>query len=470
MTKLFKEKNLATELRFVISVMFLLVTAVHAATPVDIYQDMESGNNGDVLTTSILNASGHGTGTWSTLGSMWVSNNNSRQLPGPVTVGGTTYPGTGGTRSWKLNDNLDLTYVQVSLGSSYSHITIACYLTIGPNVNFWNQFDTLYIANGLPFAVLQTSPSYLSTFSSFIKVTSGKTYWVNLHFDGAAGKTYVAAWDPDNGFAQVQNTVSANSPPGSSVGGILRFGRADAHGDNPECTTSTYIDNLIIDYTNAAFPLLPTGGTITDTTPPGDIATVNDGTGADTNSTVSTTQLSANWTASTDEESNISKYWYTIGTTAGGTNTAVWTDNGNVTNVTRSNLSLITGVTYYFTVKAENGVSLQSNPTNSDGQVVTAGTAGTAKPPLNFDSVKTWPNPFTPKSGKLMKFTGLPLNSEIKIYTLSGRLVSSLSGNGGEISWDGKNNNGQPIIPGLYIYVATGGFGDKKTGKIAIIK
>ena len=54
--------------------MFFIVMAsagVVVAIPVDIYQDMESGNDGDLLTPSIMNASSHGGGsTWSLTGSM----------------------------------------------------------------------------------------------------------------------------------------------------------------------------------------------------------------------------------------------------------------------------------------------------------------------------------------------------------------------------------------------------------------
>ena len=64
---------------------------------------------------------------------------------------------------------------------------------------------------------------------------------------------------------------------------------------------------------------------VIDTTPPAPPANVRDGTGADISTTTSTTQLSANWDASTDNESGISGYQYAIGTTAGGTQTVNWT-------------------------------------------------------------------------------------------------------------------------------------------------
>jgi hypothetical protein len=161
-----------------------------------------------------------------------------------------------------------------------------------------------------------------------------------------------------------------------------------------------------------------------DTTPPDNIVMVNDGTASqDIDSTSSTTQLSANWTPSADGESSISKYWYAIGTTAGGTDTAEWTStsNGTVTSVTRSGLSLTIGITYYFTVKAENGVSLQSNSTSSDGQLV--GTGGGTSPGEDEIDAKVYPNPYTPSEGNTMTFSvdGTP-GGDVKIYTISGNI------------------------------------------------
>jgi hypothetical protein len=297
-----------------------------------------------------------------------------------------------------------------------------------------------------------------------------------------------------------------------------------------------------------------------DTTPPTDIATVNDGTGNDMDLTSPTTELSANWTPSTDDESSISKYWYAIGTTAGGTDTAEWTftTNGTVTSVTRSGLSLTIGVTYYFTVKAENGVSLQSNPTSSDGRVVLLGLDG--EPPVisnvkainimktgatitwdtdepatsrveygatasygnstvedgNFmtghsvnltdlvpgieyhyrvvskDSldnekisveykfttlgedkidVKAYPNPLVVSEGSQITFSvSSATGGEVKIYTISGKLVKKLliASGDSEVNWDVLNEEGNSITAGLYIYSITDAEGNKKTGKLAI--
>ena len=259
-------------------VAFFVVLAsnsdVSAATPVDLYQDMESGNDGDLLTPTMMNAASHGTGaTWSLTGSMWVSKNNARNLPGPVIVGGVTYTGTGAARVWSFRDRDAMNYARVTLPSSYSRITVACYYTPRVTARVWNQFDTIVMSGNRGFAVLQTTKEdahgpyirahsctagWKTTFSpAHVAVVSGKTYWINLHFDGSAGKTSVAVFDPDKAFAQVGVTVVADSMPGSTMSRGIHFGRADNHGNNPDARTKSCFGQILVDYTNGAFPLVP---------------------------------------------------------------------------------------------------------------------------------------------------------------------------------------------------------------------
>ncbi|SPE60359.1 hypothetical protein SBV1_410059 [Verrucomicrobia bacterium] len=49
----------------------------------------------------------------------------------------------------------------------------------------------------------------------------------------------------------------AQSTAEARVYGSIRFGRTAAHGNHPDATTQSYFANIIVDYTNAAFPLLP---------------------------------------------------------------------------------------------------------------------------------------------------------------------------------------------------------------------
>jgi len=89
---------------------------------------------------------------------------------------------------------------------------------------------------------------------------------------------------------------------------------------------------------------------------------VRDGTGEDIDASPYTTKISANWNEAKDEESGISRCWYKIGTTAGGSEVLDWIDNGLERSFTtsRTNFSLIRGEKYYITVKTVNGVGLST--------------------------------------------------------------------------------------------------------------
>jgi hypothetical protein len=381
--------NLKTNLLTVFLVVLVFSLDIFAVT-VDYYQNCENGNAGNSLTSTIMNGSGHGFGAWSAPGgSMWVSNNNSRQLPGTVTVGGTTYTDTG-NRTWAVNDNMDRNFVRIDIddGTTHADVNVACYMTPGPIVYVYNNFDNIVISN-FYYAVLQfinpgvggpwirghgCDSNWATTITDNIKIEFQKTYWINLYYKGTTEMMYVAVFDPDT-WEQVGNTVSCHTAYQSFTNALyVDFGRSDAHGDNLNATTQTTFEDILIDYTNPPFPLLPDTGEPPppDTTPPDNISTVNDGIGNDIDSTLSTTQLSANWTAATDNESSITNYHYAIGLTPGGSNTAAWTTLGNVLTVTKTDLTLTIGTTYYFSVKAQSAGGT-SNATNSDGQFVADG-------------------------------------------------------------------------------------------------
>ena len=119
---------------------------------------------------------------------------------------------------------------------------------------------------------------------------------------------------------------------------------------------------------------------------------VNDGTGADIDTTSSLTTLSANWTVSSDTNSGIAKYQYAIGTVAGEADVVSWTDNALDTSVTKSGLSLTSGHTYYFSVKSINGAGL-SSICGSDG--IVADFANSLNEINSGLYVSFFPNPFS---------------------------------------------------------------------------
>ncbi len=88
--------------------------------------------------------------------------------------------------------------------------------------------------------------------------------------------------------------------------------------------------------------------------------------------TTNTTQLHAAWSSS-DPESGIAEYQYAIGITPTDTGSGYivgWKSAGTATEATETGLSLITGQTYYWYVKAKNGAGLWSEVGVSDGVVV----------------------------------------------------------------------------------------------------
>ncbi len=113
-----------------------------------------------------------------------------------------------------------------------------------------------------------------------------------------------------------------------------------------------------------------------DTTPPSTPSVTDDGA-----YTTSTTQLHATWTSS-DPESGITQYQYQIRQdSTSGTILVNFTSTGTTTSVTRTGLSLVSGKTYYFSVKSKNGAGLFSAVGNSNGIKVDTSAPGTPGTP-----------------------------------------------------------------------------------------
>ncbi|MEK7274389.1 MAG: FlgD immunoglobulin-like domain containing protein, partial [Candidatus Desantisbacteria bacterium] len=99
---------------------------------------------------------------------------------------------------------------------------------------------------------------------------------------------------------------------------------------------------------------------------------------------------------------------------------------------------------------------------------------------ITVDKIITYPNPWHPNRGGLIKISYIPINSqpEIRIYNIAGELVRTLH-NGKEIvptdrgymeaDWDGKNDSGDNVASGIYLYLVRCNKGEK-TGKIGIIR
>lgn len=90
----------------------------------------------------------------------------------------------------------------------------------------------------------------------------------------------------------------------------------------------------------------------------------------------------------------------------------------------------------------------------------------------DLSQVFTYPNPCRVGDGQnFIMFANLTQAATVKIMTLSGQLIRTLEekdGNGG-VSWDLRNEQGEMVATGIYIFYVTGQ-SDSKKGKLAIVK
>ncbi len=96
------------------------------------------------------------------------------------------------------------------------------------------------------------------------------------------------------------------------------------------------------------------------------------------------------------------------------------------------------------------------------------------KPKEGFEKITVYPSPFVLNGSNSARVTidGLIKDSQIKILTLSGKLIKEIESPGGRIAfWDGKDESGKFVSSGVYFIVAYDNEGSEvKTAKIAVIR
>lgn len=88
-------------------------------------------------------------------------------------------------------------------------------------------------------------------------------------------------------------------------------------------------------------------------------------------------------------------------------------------------------------------------------------------------NVYAYPNPWDIRqnSQRLVTFANIPEGASVRIFTLSGFWVKTLTPSNGRALWDLTNDAGQPVASGLYFYIAkTGDNNHKARGAVAIIR
>jgi len=98
----------------------------------------------------------------------------------------------------------------------------------------------------------------------------------------------------------------------------------------------------------------------------------------------------------------------------------------------------------------------------------------------DLDGVRVVPNPYMAESiynegpgQNRVRFTNLPVNCTIEIYTVSGEFVARINHNNyydGNEWWNLRSYNNQEVSPGLYIYTVETPDGDKVVDKFAVVR
>ena len=89
---------------------------------------------------------------------------------------------------------------------------------------------------------------------------------------------------------------------------------------------------------------------------------------------------------------------------------------------------------------------------------------------MKKDDVYAFPNPVPSGYKGLITVRGLSFDADVKILTVSGKLVAQGRSNGGTFTWNGCDQQGRRVASGVYMVATATSNGDKGVVcKIAII-
>ncbi len=97
---------------------------------------------------------------------------------------------------------------------------------------------------------------------------------------------------------------------------------------------------------------------------------------------------------------------------------------------------------------------------------------GIVEPESTFSQLLVYPNPLLlSQDGTEVKFKRLTATSIVYIFTVNGELVREIPSDGsGLVSWDGRNQGGNLVASGVYLWVVRDKNGNSRRGKIAVIR
>ncbi len=91
----------------------------------------------------------------------------------------------------------------------------------------------------------------------------------------------------------------------------------------------------------------------------------------------------------------------------------------------------------------------------------------------SLSQARIYPNPWkiTQHTGLPVTFDQMPPGSTIKLYTVSGHFIKTLTASGiGSATWDLTNDTGESVASGIYLYLLNDDQNNSSKGKLVIIR
>lgn len=231
---------------------------------VDLFYDGEvSDNIGDGLSSSNLSAGTHATWTpsWDFTGAGLANMKIASSAAGllrSVKVAGNTY-NTNGIKGFSYPSNINQCNCAVSLPSGKDILSIGFWFTFGGDGGNFDTIDHVgfYKLTGGYF-IAQTFSDKIrahgdngggSVVGDDITLVPGTRYWITMKHI-AAGLCSLQVYNTSGVLIGSSSVTISSSGPCTG----LQFGRIDNHTVSATNTTNI-IDNIIVDFTNAQFPL-----------------------------------------------------------------------------------------------------------------------------------------------------------------------------------------------------------------------
>lgn len=251
-------------------ILFLALFAVHsiaATTRVDVYLDMESGTSGSLVTSALLNAATHGAGgSWATvpgtLSAMHVTTGFEPTLGTQILVGDTLYTDATSSRGYAFRNVTDREFARYTFETTHPRVSFGCFLRIGDfDGSTFGSYDLVALEGDGEFIVLNFQDFPGDGFAWQIHTQAGThdpfpikantTYWATLLWDQPNRRAFLKAYDAETWELVGSASIPLLNEPCEAV----CFGRYDDH----DKTTDKFhdYDDLMIDYSTAEFPILP---------------------------------------------------------------------------------------------------------------------------------------------------------------------------------------------------------------------